>query len=384
MSKIRIKLEENNDNLDLLHAMGSRKKLESFEAQETFAVLAGPVVQEVLNQAGTSVGIWRDMPMGFDDPSTLPIDPLRDVADDHLTIWSQEVPGGLATNLVTGLEEIKFNTYTLTSAISWYKRWAARGRLDLVSKWLERLAQTILQKQDYNSWAAILSVLAQADTNGQKHVIKSKFTGKNFTLEDLNNLLVLNDRIYSSYQGGTPVGGAGSVTDLYFGPEVMAQIRAMSFNPISTRGGFNSAGAENTGGTSLGLPDAMRSKFFSAGGQAELWDINLHKILEFGPGKNYTTIFDVAAGSTQYEVYGGGSGEVFDAADDLVVGLDLSADAFLRPVVRDGENGSTFTLEADNQFLQRSDKIGYYGSVEEGRLILDDRALVGIILNNAN
>ena len=68
------------------------------------------------------------------------------------------------------------------------------------------------------------------------------------------------------------------------------------------------------------------------------------------------------------------------AGDDLVIGLDRSRESLFRAVALDSETGSEFTLLADDQYSIRQQKIGYYGSLEEGRMILDDRVLTGITI----
>ena len=47
----------------------------------------------------------------------------------------------------------------------------------------------------------------------------------------------------------------------------------------------------------------------------------------------------------------------------------------IRAVATDSESGDEFSLVADDQFVTRQSKIGYYGSLEEGRMIIDDRVL---------
>ena len=42
--------------------------------------------------------------------------------------------------------------------------------------------------------------------------------------------------------------------------------------------------------------------------------------------------------------------------------------------------GATFTALPDDQFNQRADKLGFYGSLEEARVCVDSRAVVGITL----
>ena len=68
------------------------------------------------------------------------------------------------------------------------------------------------------------------------------------------------------------------------------------------------------------------------------------------------------------------------ACGGIVEGVDLSRESMLRAVATDSETGAEFDLVVDDQFVSRSQKIGYYGSLEEGRMILDDRVLTGLIV----
>jgi len=52
----------------------------------------------------------------------------------------------------------------------------------------------------------------------------------------------------------------------------------------------------------------------------------------------------------------------------------------IRAVATSSETGSQFNVQPDDQFLQRTDKAGFYGSLEEGRICIDARALSGIIV----
>ena len=68
------------------------------------------------------------------------------------------------------------------------------------------------------------------------------------------------------------------------------------------------------------------------------------------------------------------------ATEEIIVGIDRTRDAFVRAIAVDSETGSEFNLVADDQFSNRQQRIGYYGALEEGRMVLDDRALVGLIM----
>ena len=68
------------------------------------------------------------------------------------------------------------------------------------------------------------------------------------------------------------------------------------------------------------------------------------------------------------------------ANEELLIGVDNSKGAFLRPVATIAESGGTFTAAADDQWTQRSEKIGWFGFLEEGRVCIDARAIVGIVI----
>ena len=69
--------------------------------------------------------------------------------------------------------------------------------------------------------------------------------------------------------------------------------------------------------------------------------------------------------------------------DELVLGIDRSRESLVRPVAVDGDNGGEFNLIADEQYSSRQNKIGYFGSLEEGRVVLDNRALIGTLVRGA-
>ena len=66
--------------------------------------------------------------------------------------------------------------------------------------------------------------------------------------------------------------------------------------------------------------------------------------------------------------------------NDLVIGIDRSRESLFRAIALDAESGSELSLLADDQYSVRQQKIGYYGSMEEGRMVLDNRVLTGITL----
>jgi hypothetical protein len=52
----------------------------------------------------------------------------------------------------------------------------------------------------------------------------------------------------------------------------------------------------------------------------------------------------------------------------------------MRAIAVDSDSGAELRLVADDQYSVRQNKIGYYGQIEEGRMVLDKRALTGIVV----
>lgn len=387
---MRIEIERTDENIALLKSLASRNPREREEAHLSLAEFIGPVLQEVINQAPTLSNLFRTMEFNENDSPSIPLDLYIDVnEEDYINVWSQAEPGGLPFNQPTPpTQELKFTTYTLDSAIAFNRKYAQQSRLDVVAKSMTRLMQEIMLKQERNSAGILLRALAMAstDVNGTatKHIIRSN-TANEFILDDFNRLFTLIKRIHSAWTGGTPVGGAArGLTDLIVSPEVVEYLRGLAYNPINTKAGVvTDNGTTGVATTAITLPESMREAVYRSAGIPEFYGVNIMEINEFGVGYKYNDLFDAFAGSTSYPNHPSTStGTTFDgAAEEIVLGLDLaSSDSLIRPVARDTETGSQFSVRPDDQFVARSGKIGFYGSLEEGRLVLDEKALVGVII----
>ena len=362
---MKIKLKNTAEQVELIKAIGSRDTTVAREASEAFAAFIGPVISKVLMQAGTASTIYSDSPYDEDDNPSLPLDLWHDqTGEDHVTVWSQNVAGGLPSSSVEGFNELKVSTYRLDSAVSFLKRYARRGRIDVVSKAIERMSNEVLVKQERNAWAVILKALAEARTPNigttnagvtGGHVIQGSSAGS-FQLADLNSLMTLVKRINTSYAGGSTTDSYG-LTDLFVSPEIKADVRAFAYQPFTV-----------SAGSGTNLPDAVREEIYRGAGTESLYGVTIHELVELGVGAKYNALFGALRGS-----YG------FSASEqEVAIGLDLTKEAFIRPVARQSESGGTFTVLPDDQFVARAEKTGFYGSLEEGRVCIDARAIVGI------
>jgi hypothetical protein len=379
---MKIQFEKNPEQIELIKALASDNKTVAVEAQEAFAAFISDVIQQVLLQTSTSGMIYRDVEFDEDDSPSIPLDLYYGQNEGTINVWSQTVGGGLPTNFVQGMQEMKVSTYRLDSAISMDKRYVRKARLDVVAAGLERMANEILVKQERNAWAVILKLLAEASTNigtgtPASHIFR---TGTNdvFQLDDMNNLWTLVRRLNSAYTGGTPVGSQSrGLTDIFVSPEVKAQIRAFAYQPMNTRAGT----VATSGATAVALPDSVREDIYRGAGTSEIFGVTIHELLELGKSRKYNDLFSAFAGTKTYNTYGNTGGTQFaSASDELIIGIDASRNAFLRPVAVQSESRGQFKVLPDDQFLARSEKVGFYGFVEEGRVAVDARAAVGLIV----
>jgi len=352
---MKLKLKNTPEQVELIKAMGSKDANVAREATQAFAAFIGPVVSKVLMQAGTASSVYTDLAFDEDDNPSIPLDLWVGEGEGYTTVWSQNVAGGLPTSNVEGFSELKVSTYRLDSAVSMLKRYVRRARLDVVSKAVERMTNEVLVKQERNAWAVILKALVEARTNGADHI--ESISGGALTLAGLNTMITTVKRINTSYAAGSTDSSYG-LTDLFVSPEIKGDIRAFAYNPVGAA-------------SSTDLPAGVREDIYRNAGTQEIYGISIHELVEFGVGKKYNTLFDDLSAGTP--TFNGDTAEI-------LVGLDLSKDAFVRPVARNSETGGTFTALPDDQFTTRADKVGFYGSLEEGRVCLDGRAVAGLIV----
>jgi len=383
---MKLKLKNTPEQVELIKAMGSRNGTESREALEAFAAFVGPVVQKVLNETALSAALYTDMAYDEDDSPSIPLDLYYNEDAGLISVWSQNIAGGLPTSTVdVPVQEMKFSTYRLDSAVSFHKRYARKSRLDVVSKAIERMTQEVLIKQERNAWAVVLKAVAEAATkNGKaasvgsagslRHVVDGPAAAANFTLADLNNLLTRMKRVSQSFAGGTAAETRG-VTDIYVSPEVKAAIRAFAYNPI-----FPVSGTAQSS-----VPNSVREDIYRGAGTEEIYGITIHELLELGKSQRYNDLFASLWNSTSAPASDTSSlgyyGSFASASQELILAVDGTRDAFVRPVARQAESGGQFVVLPDDQFYaSRQDKTGFYGFVEEGRVCLDARAVGGIVL----
>ena len=401
---MNITLKRTDEQVELIKAMASKNRDVAYQAQAAAAEFIGPVLAEVMQNAPALSNMFNTFAFNDDDNPSIPLDLYHDVDDnDYLEVYSQNVPGGLPSNsVIPSNSELKFTTYRLETAVDFDRRYASRSRLDVVSKTFTRIAQELLQKQEVTSGNLLMGVLANAVTNTKKHVILSNNENQ-FLIADVNALITHAKRINTAWNQGTPINHNRGVTDLLVSPEIMGEIRAMAYNPINTRGvaGTTLTGTvdgtpggpkdnagdgvtvnNGAGGGVIPATDSMREALYRNAGASELYGISITELNELGEGQRFNDIFAALSTSTSDGSFshGGAAFRKSAGGDELIVGIDRSRESLMRAVATDSETGAALNLVADDQYTARQSKIGYYGSIEEGRMVLDSRALSGIVV----
>ena len=371
---MKISLKRTPEQIELIKAMASKNRSVAYEAQVALAEFIGPVIAEVINNAPVLSNLFTSLQFNSEDNPSIPLDLYYDVTDeDYVQIYSNTVAGGLPQNqVVPTVSELKVATYSLDTAVSFDRRYAAKSRMDVISKTFTRMAQEILLKQEKTSANLIMGAVVGAETNGKDHVFRAAVDGS-FLLDDFNELLTRAKRINTSWAKGTPEGGRRGITDIMVSPEAVKSLRAMSYNAVNTK-------SNDSNGADIAAPEALRESVYqSGGGLPDFYGISIMEVNELGIGQKFNTIFDAVAGAKSYTKADGTSGAVFGTGDEILLGLDRGRDALVKAIAVDEENGSEFQLTADDQYSIRQNKIGWYGGIEEGRMVLDNRALAGVI-----
>jgi len=376
---MKITIKRTEDQLALIRAMGSNNREEAYEAQAAVAELLGPIVSEVINNAPTVGNLYTTISYGEDDNPSLPLDLFHDITDEnYIQVYSQQVAGGLPYSQVfPAHNELKFQTYSLDSALAFDRKYVRRARLDVVSKTFTRMAQEILLKQTKTAFNVLATALCKGkgsnNTQGSQ-VIQGTQAGR-FILHDLNNLITASKRVNSSWSGGTPIGGVKSgITDLLVSPEMVEDLRAMAYNPINT---VDSDGTAAAGTDGQVAPDQLRQELYAGAGLPSFYGINIMEINQMGVNQTFNKLFATIA-AAEGSITGGAGGSFTQANDQILIGVDRSKDALIRPTVIQEGTSDDLQVLVDDQFSVRQNKIGYYGKVEEGRICIDDKALIGL------
>lgn len=373
---MKITIERNPKNVQLLKLMADKNLSKAIEAREAFAAFVAPAIQTVIEQAPVISNLYRKFTYDWTTPPFINLDYLFDIKQKNfIRVWAQQEAGGLATNAPSPISKLPVMTYELVSAVSFQLDQLRAANLDIVALGLERMAQEVLVKQEVNSVNPLMAAAAQAqyltNTNNSAYQVYRASTQGQVVPTDFYKLMTLMSRVNASWVGGTPMSNVRSITHFVGSPEFLEQVRIMAFEPLQTRLAttYPMAG-----------PEKFRDEIYQNAGTPTFAGVEIVNVYEMGKGNNYNSVFANYAGSNAYAGYGGSGTATFSqSAEQVTLGIDARQNFLVQLAEADADTGATFTVALDDQFVRRSEKIGYYGKLREGRVVLDARNLTSLI-----
>ncbi len=383
---LQIEIKKTPEQVAIARQLGSNSRTESLAAAEAIAAVVAQPLLQVIQQAPVFSNFYSRQTYGPDEAPTIPLTPLFDTKQPgYFLVWSQTMPGGLATQQMQGANDLVVQTHNYDGSASLDKKYmrAQQPRINEISSALTRLANEVLLKQNRDATNVLMGAIANSfiDGNaantavGNYQIVRTATAGV-FQLDDFNTLMTKYRRIVPSWVGGTPVGARPNLTDLCGSPEWMGSMRSIAYQPQNTRAGSVGSTQSNT---AIPATDEVRNAIFNSAGLPSLFNVDLHEFNELGVGQIYNNVFATYATGT-YIGNGGTSSATFNAAtEQVVVGLNL--DWFdLVSLTQTDQAGSEWSLNADDQFPNRADKVGWYGKLNQGYTSVDNRGKMAIIM----
>jgi hypothetical protein len=296
-------------------------------------VLEGAFRAAVLEE--DSIGsIYQTISIAAGADVKFPLHFLPPGAEEDRVAWVMPKEGAIPHRFIEG-DEVYVPTYELANSIDWPLRYARDARWDVVADAMDVFRYGFTRKKNDDGWHTLL---ASAIGNGR--IVDTAAAQGAFTKRLITNLMTGIRRLTG--------GRASRVTDIYLSPEAMADIRNW---------------------TDTEVDEITRREIFvgpNPGGLPSIFGIALHELQELGDGQRYQDWMEDSDGGNQ-------SGW-FTTDDEFCVALDLRGRAnypFKMPL---REDLGVF----DDESLHRSARMGVYGWMELGFVVLDARyALIG-------
>lgn len=318
--------------IELLKRSGSRDRDEAFEAQHQLALAFEGSLRKGLLVGDTVGDIFTKMVIEPGATAEFPLDMLSPGTENEFVAFTNPGNGRIPERQVEG-DYVMVPTYSIVSSIDWLLRYAREARYDIVARAMQILEASFTKKINDDAWRTLIA--AGADRNIL--VYDADASAGVFTKRLVSTMRVVMRR---NAGGNSASISRGKLTDLYVSPEAIEDIYNWNIDQID---------------------DATRREIYLAPDEevVRVLGVNIHALDELGEDQEYQDFFtDVLGGSL--------------AAGDteLVVGLDLAnADSFVMPIKEEVQ------IFPDDK-LHRSQKAGFYGWMELGVAVLDNRRVL--------
>jgi hypothetical protein len=322
-----------DEQIALLRATASDNIDEAIAAQRALAAaLTEPLRQGIFDEDNLD-GIYERMVLAPGAQANFQLDFVKPGEEDiNFTAITLPKQGRIPERHVEG-DELWVPTFRITNAIDWSLRYARDARFDVVARALDVYRMGYTRKINEDGWHTLL---AAADARG---LVVNDPVAQNgqFTKELISKMMTAMTR----NAGGN--GQAGSLTDVYLSMEAVEDIRAWDITEIDmfTRRDILQSAGENL---------------------MTIYGVRLHPMTEYGVGQEYQLYLTGVLGRSVTAVDAGDS--------EFAVGLDLSTnDSFVQPIRQELQ---TF----EDPALHRQQRAGFYGWLEHGYAVLDNRRLL--------
>jgi len=329
-----IKDKPSEEFLGLLRQTGDNDLQVASAAQYEFAkALQTPLRQGVL--LGDVLGnIFETLTLTQNQTAEYPLDLISPGMEGEHVAYTNPGHGRIPERSVES-DYVTVPTYGITSSIDYLLRYARDARWDIAGRAMQVMEAGFVKKKNDDGWHTLLA--AGVDRNIL--VFDGDATAGMFTKRLVSLMQVTMRR---NAGGNTGSANRGRLTDLYVSPEALEDVRNWGLDQVDevTRREIYIA-------TENGAPITR------------IFGVNLRDLDELGEGQEYQTF------------YLNGLGGALQASDsELVIGLDQSStDSFIMPM---REALQVFP----DPMLHRQQRVGYYGWMELGFAVLDNRRLI--------
>ena len=287
-------------------------------------VLMGNVLGDIFETINVETGSTTEFPLDLVSPG---------MEGEHIA-YTNPGHGRIPERSVEG-DFVMIPTYSITSSIDYLLRYAREARWDIVARAMQVMEAGFVKKMNDDGWHTLLA--AGVDRNVL--VYDGDATRGMFS----KRLVSLMQTVMRRNSGGNSASiGRGRLTDLYVSPEALEDVRNWGLDQID---------------------EVTRREIYTAseGGApiTRIFGVNLHDLDELGAGQEYQTFFTEDL-----------SGLVEGSDDELVIGLDQSSsDSFVMPV-------KAALQVFEDPTLHRQQRAGFYGFMELGFGVLDNRRVI--------
>ncbi|RKY43057.1 MAG: hypothetical protein DRP85_00750 [Candidatus Makaraimicrobium thalassicum] len=308
-----------------------RKKYQRALAQVLDGAFRGAVLED-----DTLNGVFQRVVLEPGVDPRFPLHFLSPGEEEDYVAFVIAKEGAPPQRLIEG-DEVYVPTYTISNSIDIARKYVRDARWDVVADAMDVLKYGFTRKLNDDGWHTIISAAVE---NGR--VVDSSAAAGTFTKKLLTGMMTAIKRF--------PGGRRSKLTDLFLSPEALADIRNWSQAEVD---------------------DITRHEIFRGEGLAGLptiFGVRLHELQELGEGQRFQTYIESTDGPNKASWFVAGG----DTDKEFCIGLDAS-DWALRTrkfVVRED-----LQLYEDDTLL-RSNRVGWFGFMEIGFAVLDNRFLV--------